>query len=203
MLNLNKVAVTGGLSCGKSSVCLILKELGAYTISADEIVHQLLSSDTNLCQEVVNLLGTGILVNDRIDRSRIANIVFFEPDLLKALEDLLHPAVYDKIEQEYQIQSNSDIKPSLFVAEIPLLFETEGEKNYHYTVAVVANPQLSFQRFRESTGENQESFDQRMSRQWPLIDKIAKADYAIMNNGLLSDLQQTTKELYNELIQNP
>ncbi len=57
MLKLKKVAVTGGLSCGKSLVCRILQELGAYVVSADNIVHQLLSSDTNLGQEVIKLLG--------------------------------------------------------------------------------------------------------------------------------------------------
>ncbi len=53
MLKLRKVAVTGGLSCGKSSVCRIFKEFGAYVVSADEIVHQLLSPETDLGQEVI------------------------------------------------------------------------------------------------------------------------------------------------------
>ena len=57
MLILRKVAITGGLSCGKSSVCRIFKELGAYVVSADKIVHQLLSPDTNLGQKVIKLIG--------------------------------------------------------------------------------------------------------------------------------------------------
>ena len=57
MLKLKKVAVTGGLSCGKSSVCRIFKELGAYVVSADKIVHQLLSPDANLGQKIVQLIG--------------------------------------------------------------------------------------------------------------------------------------------------
>lgn len=201
MLKLKKVAITGGLSCGKSSVCRILKELGAYVVSADEIVHQLLSSDTNLGQQVVDLLGSGILVNHQIDRSQIARIVFRDPELLKDLEDLLHPAVYEKIEQEYRTQQASLKPPSLFVAEIPLLFETEGEKDYHFTVAVAAPLSDSIQRFQTTTQASEEEYARRASRQWPLMAKIAKADYAIMNSGTLSDLQEVTKELYNELIQ--
>ena len=92
MLKLKRAAVTGGLSCGKSSVCRILSELGAYVVSADKIVHQLLSSDANLGQEIVHLLGPSVLVNQTLDRSRIAHIVFHDSELLKALEALVHPA---------------------------------------------------------------------------------------------------------------
>ncbi len=107
MLKLRKVAITGGLSCGKSSVCRILKEFGAYVVSADKIVHQLLSSDTNLGQKIVDLLGTSVLVNQKLDRSRIARIVFHDLELLKALEALVHPAVYRELNRDYQKQHNT------------------------------------------------------------------------------------------------
>lgn len=201
MLTLRKVAITGGLSCGKSSVCLILKELGACVVSADKIVHQLLSSDTNLGQEIIKLLGTGVVVNDQLDRSRIARLVFQDESLLQALEDLLHPAVYKEIEEEYQKQQKANHLPSLFVAEIPLLFENGREKDYNYTIAVVADPDLCLQRFMQTTGGNQEEFEKRMNRQLPLLDKAIRADYVIMNNRTVSYLQETTKELYLELIE--
>src|SRR5262245_18488804 len=118
MLKLRTEAITGGLSCGKSSVCRILKELGAYVVSADKIVHQLLSSDTNLGQEVVSLLGPGLLVNQKLDRSRIAHIVFRDLELVQALEKLVHPAVYRELDSDYQRQKNRSHPPSLFVAEI-------------------------------------------------------------------------------------
>jgi dephospho-CoA kinase len=200
MLKLRKVAITGGLSCGKSSVCRILKEFGAYVVSADAIVHQLMSSDTNLGQEIVNLLGPSILVNQKIDRSRIARIVFHDLELLEALETLVHPAVYKELNKDYQRQQNQPQPPSLFVAEIPLLFESGGQRDYDDTVAVVANVEICCQRFMKATGLDQTEFNHRMDRQLPLLDKALLADYVIMNNGTLSDLQQITKELYQELI---
>lgn len=202
MLALSRVAVTGGLSCGKSSVCRILKELGAYVISADEIVHQLLSSDTNLGQEVIKLLGTDILVNNQIDRSRIAQLVFRNFELLQSLEKLLHPAVYDEIEKRYQ-QEAMHSQSTLFVAEVPLLFESGGEKWFDYTVAVVADPELCFERFKRATGYNKEEFENRSERQWPMLDKAKKAKYVIMNNESLISLRDVTQELYQELIEKP
>lgn len=199
MLKLKKLAVTGSLSCGKSSVCRILKELGAYTISADDIVHQLLSSETNLGRDVIQLFGQRILVNEQIDRKTIAEIVFFEPHLLQALENLLHPAVYKNIELEYQKQQNHENPPPLFVAEIPLLFESGGEKNYDYTLAVVADPSICLKRFLEKKEYDKEEFEFRNNRQLPALTKAARADYVIMNSGSLTNLKEKTKELYLEL----
>lgn len=201
MLKLRKVAITGGLSCGKSSVCRILKKLGAYVVSADKIVHQLLSSDTNLGREIVQLLGPSILINQKLDRSRIARIVFQDLELLKALEALVHPAVYKELNKKYQEQQNNPHPPPLFVAEIPLLFESGEQKNYDYTIAVIADREICFKRFKEATGYDQEEFNHRMARQLPLFEKTILADYVIMNNGPLSDLQQTTTKLYQKLIE--
>lgn len=201
MLKLKKVAITGGLSCGKSSVCRILKELGAYVVSADTIVHQLLSFDPNLGQKVVNLLGSSILINQKLDRSRIAQIVFHDPKLLQALEEILHPAVYRQLDKHYQRQKNRSRPPSLFIAEIPLLFESGGKRDYDDTVAVVANLDICAQRFKQATGEDRIEFNNRMARQIPLFEKAVLADYVIMNNGTFSDLRQTTQELYRELIE--
>ncbi len=194
-----KVAVTGGLSCGKSSVCRILQKLGAYIISADKIVHQLLSSDTNLGQEVIKLLGARILVNNQIDRSQVAKIIFQDDRLLQALENLVHPVVYDEIEKKYQKQRDIHHPPPLFVAEIPLLFESGGEKNFDCIIAVVADPDVCFQRFIETTGYDSQEFERRTNKQWPLLEKAIRADYVILNNSSLSYLSDTAQELYNEL----
>ncbi len=199
MLKLRKVAITGGLSCGKSSVCRLLKELGAYVVSADEIVHQLLSSDANVSQRVVKLFGTGILVNQQIDRSRIAQRVFLDSRLLKSLEEILHPAVYDEIEQQYQKQQDSKHQFPLFIAEVPLLFESNGEKWFDAVVAVVANEEICFERFNKATYYDREEFNSRVAQQISSMEKAVRADYVIMNNGTLSDLQQPLRELYQEL----
>lgn len=201
MLKSRKTAITGGLSCGKSSVCRIFKELGAYIISADEIVHQLLSSDTNLGQEVIKLLGNKILINNQISRSRIARIVFQNDKLLRALEELVHPVVYEEIEKDYQKQKESNNPPPLFIAEVPLLFESGGEKQFDKTIAVVADPALCLQRFIQATGYQEEEFERRMDRQLSLLEKAVRADYVILNNRDIASLQAVVKELYSELIE--
>ena len=200
MLRFRKVAVTGGLSCGKSSVCQLLKELGAYVVSADSIVHQLLSSDKKLGQEVIDLLGPDIVVDEAIDRSRVAQIVFDDPELLTALEELIHPMVYRTIDQVYEQQAKSALFP-VFIAEVPLLFESSGEKNFEYVIAVVANQEVCLERFKKMTGYPVEEFNRRVARQLPLLDKAIRADYVVINNGTLADIQPVIQELYQELVE--
>lgn len=201
MLKLRKVAITGGLSCGKSSVCRFFKELGAYVISSDDIVHHLLSTDANLGQEIIKLLGTGVIANQKLDRSRIAQIVFHDFTLLKALENILHPAVYHEIEKKYQQQANQNHPPPLFIAEVPLLFESDGEKYFDYTVVVKANPEVCAERYQKSSGHALQEFEKRMSRQLPTSEKAGRADYVIENNGSLEELKQNTVELFQKLTQ--
>lgn len=194
MLALRKVAVTGGLSSGKTSVCRILKELGAFTVSADEIVHQLLSPKTKIGQEVIHLLGQEIYTENDLDREKIAKIVFSDAEKLRALEKLLHPAVIEEIEKRY-LQVQNEKKYSLFVAEIPLLYESESAHRFDYVVAVVADPKLCLARFQKSSDD----FEKRMSRQWHPEEKAAKADFVITNNGSMKDLKEMVKNLYKEL----
>jgi dephospho-CoA kinase len=199
MLELRKVAVTGGLSCGKSSVCRFLKELGAYVVSSDDIVHHLLSSDKHLCQEVIKLLGTDILINQEIDRTVVAQKVFQNNCLLQALEKILHPAVYDEINNEYQKQMIKNPTPPLFIAEVPLLFESRGETNFDCTVVVIADPELCQDRFIKTKRHGINDYQKRSARQFLSSEKAKKGDFVIVNNGTLHELKLKTIELFQNL----
>lgn len=192
MLKLVKVAVTGGIASGKTTVCRFLKELGACVVSADEIVHQLLTIHTNLGKQVINLIGPEIVINQQIDRSKIAQKVFTQTQLLEALEKLLHPAVYEEIEKRYE-EAQKDKKASFFVAEVPLLFETGGERYFDYTIAVVSDETQCRKRFQGNT----EEFYRRSARQLSQLEKQKKANFIIENNGSLSDLRHAVIDLLN------
>lgn len=199
MLKLKKVAVTGGLSSGKSSVCNCFKELGAYVVSADEIVHQILSPETSVGQKVINLIGQDIVVEGQIDRSQIAKKVFDNPIMLKSLESLLHPAVHNEITRQYEEIEKNRAAP-LFVAEVPLLFEAKMEVFFDHTIAVVADPKKCLDRFLAGKRVDRAEFEKRNARQLSMAIKEQKADFVIHNDGTLSDLKSQVKKIYNHLI---
>lgn len=196
MLNLRKIAVTGGLSSGKSTVCRILKQLGAYTVSADAIVHRLLSSSkTPIGKQIVDLLGPDVVTKGHFNRALIASKVFTDSALLSSLESILHPAVNAEIDMEFH---RALIKQApLFVAEIPLLFETGGKVKYDFTISVLSQQDLCLQRFCQSTGYSQEEFFKRSSRQLSPEEKAKRADFVILNNSTYEDLLEQTKYFFN------
>lgn len=196
MLKLRKIAVTGGLSSGKSSVCRIFRELGAYVVSADEIAHKLLLSDEILVQEVLKLLGPSVFINNKLDRPSIARLVFQDNGLLKELEKLLHPLIYRELEKEYELQANLPTPPPLFVAEIPLLFEAGWEKRFDTAIVVIAKPEVCAKRFARKTTNDESEFFRRSNQQLPIDEKLKHADMVIVNDGSLADLHQAVVELY-------
>ena len=191
---MKKGAVTGGLSCGKSTVCQLLREYGAYVVSADEIVHELLFENQEIIQKVIALLGTEILTDNHIDRAKIAKRVFHQPLYLKSLEDILHPAVFMEIKNQYELKKKEGTT-WLFIAEIPLLFETKNDLEFDFTIAVIADEEISKKRFHQSMDE----FDKRSKRQLKNTEKAQKATYVITNNGSLTELKETVNKLYNTI----
>lgn len=198
MLKCGKVAITGGIACGKSQFCLFLMELGAYVVSADKIVHQLLSPETDLGKKVIQLLGPDILKGDIIDRSAVAKKVFSNAELLNSLEHITHPAVFQEIERQYKECCAKGLYP-LFAAEIPLLFEAGAEKCFDTTIAILADEERCIDRFIKATGLSREEYFQRMTRQLSPKEKAARASIVSFNNGSLQDFKAEAKKIFKQL----
>ena len=194
MLGLKKIALTGGLAVGKSTVCRLLQDHGAYVVDADAIVHQLLTLTSPVGQEIVKLLGPDIVVNHQINRKKISNIVFSNPVKLKALESILHPAVRAEINQLFEtVKDNAAYR--FFVAEVPLLYEAQMEDDFDIVIAVVSDPKIA--RLR---APDKEEFDRRSRFQLPQAVKRAEADYVIVNQGDLTVLKTEVDRLIPQLL---
>lgn len=201
MLELKKIAITGGVASGKSTVCRLFRELGAFVVNADAIVHELLESDTDLGQQILRQFGPEIQENGNLSRKKIAEKVFEDPRKLAELEKLLHPAVLRKIDALYQEACRSGAYTS-FVVEIPLLFEIHGEADYDAVIAVVADEASARKRF-EQAGFKPEEYDRRMKRQLSPHEKARRAQFTIQNNGTLDGLKNQVVLLNNKIKAKP
>lgn len=196
---MKKIAITGGLSSGKTTVCQILESLGVYSISADALVHELLSPKSLVGQQVIQLLGTEIVENQNINRKKIADIVFSNPNKLRALEEILHPAVFRAIDEHYEKALKGNYP--LFAAEIPLLFEAQASSHFDASIAVVADETVAKKRFQEKTKSDVLEYNRRAQQQWPAEKKAEHATYVIDNNGSLEHLKHQVHVLYSILTQ--
>jgi len=199
MLKLCKIAITGGVASGKSLVCQFLKEYGAYVVNADKIVHQLLSPSTVIGRQVIDLLGPSIVDGDRIDRVKVGTIVFSDKHKLIALEQILHPAVVKEIETLYKQAQHQIPLPTLFVAEVPLLFEADLAPFFDAVVTVVADEKLCKTRFKKA-GFPSSEYDLRMSRQFSVHEKKIRANFIIYNEGTVEELKQEVQQFYKNYI---
>lgn len=195
---MRKIAVTGGIASGKSTVCQILKEYGAYVVSADEIVHRLLSPETDLGRKIIALLGQDVVVNGVFNHRAIADKVFSNRPLLLQFEGLIHPEVKRIIEAEYQNVSHKESEYRFFVADVPLLFEGHFENDYDTILLVITDETICKERFMKSHSLNE--YERRSKRFMPTTEKIKKSDFTIQNNGSLNDLKKNLNQIIPQLI---
>ena len=191
---LKKIAVTGSIAAGKSTVCKYFKQLGAYVVDADSIVHKLLASKTNIKQQLIKFLGKDILEKGEINRKKVADKVFDDSKKLKKLEAIIHPKVFEEIDKLF-LEAKKKNKYNLFVVEIPLIFEIHQEKFYDFIIFVNASKKIRKERFLKKDFEKREK-----RKKIPIEKKTKKADFVINNNSDYSALKRQVKKIANSLL---
>jgi len=188
---LKKIAITGNLAVGKSEALKVFKTLGAYTVNADEIAHYLLKNDTDIKRKILKIFGKDILEKNKINRKKIAKIVFSDENKLIKLENLIHPKILKKIEEEYERVKNGHFE--FFVVEIPLLFEINYQGFFDIVITVVAKDLIAKKRYKDK------DYTLRKTRQMSDLQIEKKSDFVIENNQNLSDLKENIKKIFKTL----
>ena len=175
-----RVALTGGIACGKSLVAKFLNELGIETIDADDIVHELIPEE---------------------ERRRLARVVFNDPKARAELEARIHPLVREKIET-FLCPPPPLISTSPRIAVIPLLFEAHWEGNFDIICCVSSERDLQISRMMTTRGYTREEAEARLAAQMPVEEKAEKSHYVIDNNGSSQELKLQVAEFVNWLKEN-
>lgn len=195
MLQLKKVAVTGSICSGKTTICQIFKKYGAYCINADLIAHQLLSQNTHCIAKVIQEFGSDIVLKDKIDRGKLANIVFADFKNLYKLEKILYPRIWKEIIAAYDIVSLKK-QYSFFIVEVPLLYEANWEKYFDIIIYVDARSNVRKSRCRQRAMKFFSSRERRMSM---LSNKKNLADYIIYNNSDKKNLDNSVQQIIKQI----
>jgi dephospho-CoA kinase len=185
------VGLTGGLGAGKSEALRLLGELGAVTLSTDEVVHELLATD-ELRDQVVARLGPDVARDGALDRDAIAARVFGDDEARAWLEGVLWPRVGERV-----AAWRAGVEPDrVAVVEVPLLFESGMERVFDRTIAVVADETV---RERRAAARGHASAVERAGRQLTQSEKAERADFTVHNDGSLAELRESLSRLLGKL----
>ena len=187
------VGLTGGIGAGKSETLAAFERFGAATLSTDRVTHELLGDD-EVRAALTEHWGEQVAPNGTVDRNRVGEIVFGNPDELAWLESVLHPRVGVHV---FQWRENLDPEIGVAVVEVPLLFEAAMEDVFDATVAVIASDPIREERLRE---RGQAGLEGREERQLDQDEKGRKADHVIRNEGSIEELESKVKEVMDRVL---
>jgi dephospho-CoA kinase len=187
------VGLTGGIGAGKSTVSRLLAERGAVIVDADAITRELQEPGQPVLRAIVDRFGEGILAADgSLDRQALADVVFNDPDALKDLNGLVHPAVGREIARRIDAERAND---RVVVLDVPLLVET-GRRGMAGVVVVDVPLEVAVQRLVRDRGMSEVDALARMARQASREERLAKADRVVDNSGNRADLAAQIEELW-------
>jgi dephospho-CoA kinase len=185
-----RIALTGSIGMGKSTVAAMFERAGIPLFDADAVVRRLQAEDPSLIGAIGGRFP-GTVADGVLDRDKLAGQVLGKPDELAALEAIVHPAVH--AERARFLLDNKD-KPALLF-DIPLLFETHGEHAFDKVIVVSAPAEVQRERVLARDGMSEDKLKAILARQMPDSDKRARANFVIDTGGDLSTTEAQVRDI--------
>lgn len=188
------IGITGGIGSGKSTVAKFIEERGFPVYNSDFWAKEIVNFDENLKSKIKNLLGEIAYSDGKYDRKFVAAMVFNDENLLRSLNQIIHPAVKNHFENWVSGQNSEFV-----FKETALLFELRLNENCYKTILVTADEEIRIRRAMERDGRSREEILAIISRQMPESEKIKLADFVIQNNASLQALETETFTVLEQL----
>jgi dephospho-CoA kinase len=185
--------LTGGIGMGKSVAARFLEDRGAKVVDTDTLARQLVEPGRPALAEIRKVFGQNVVAPDgRLRRDALAQIVFTDPAARRKLESILHPRIREC--WLAQVETWRKENQTLAVVVIPLLFETNAESHFDKTVCIACSAANQRRRLLER-GWTPDQIQQRVAAQWPIGQKITRADFVIWTDGSLEVLAQQIERI--------
>lgn len=191
------VGLTGGVGSGKSTVADMLRRLGADVVDADEATHAVYEPGTPGFDAVVREFGERYVRDGRIDRARLGELVFSDPDARRRLNDIVHPLVRDWMAQRTAeaVERGAEV----VVQDVPLLFENSLERLFSSVILVYAPKEVQIERLVSGRGLTPSRAREMIAAQMPIEEKRGRAHHVINNSGSLEDTQAQVTAVWKQL----
>lgn len=187
-----KIGLTGGIGAGKSVISRIFSILGAPVYNADAEAKKLMSSDAALLLKLREAFGPEAIGENGPDRKALARIIFNDPDAMKLVNSLVHPAVARDFELWLEDHGNAPY----VIKEAAIIFETGSQRHLDMVILITAPEEMRVKRVMKRDGATVSSVRKRMENQWPDEKKIPLAGL-VLNNDSTSPLLPAILELHS------
>lgn len=181
-----KIAVTGGIGTGKSTVCDLFHSKGYPILYADQISKEILSTNKVIQQQIIEEFGSESFIDGKPNTKFLSEKVFSDSQKVKKINSILHPSVINTT----QSKMDEELKKSEIVfVEAALIYEAKMEELFDYVLVVTASENLKIERAMVTKGLTRDEVLSRISKQIPDDNKKKLADFVIENNGSFSELE--------------
>lgn len=189
------VGLTGGIGSGKTTIAKMFHELDVSIYIADIEAKKLMHSSLEIKQELIQTFGKETYIDDTLNRSYLAGIVFNKPEELQKLNAIVHP----RVAQHFHEWCAERKDEKYIIKEAAILFENGSYKQCDKVITVVAPIEKRFQRVIKRDQTTREAVQERMNNQWTDEKKIALSDY-IINNDDLDEARKEVLKIHQEII---
>lgn len=192
-----RAALTGGIATGKSYTLGRFAALGVPVVDADQLARDAVAPGSPGLQAVAQRFGPALLKPDgTLDRPALGRIVFADQSARAALESIIHPEVYRQINQ-WLVTLPPGTRVA--IADIPLLYETGHRYEFDRVIVCACSPAEQIRRIIARDGLTEADARARLAAQWPIEEKIARADYVIRTDGAHAETDRQVRTVFEAL----
>jgi dephospho-CoA kinase len=196
-VSIPRIALTGGVASGKSTVARLFQALGARLIDTDQVSREVVAAGSPALAQLVERFGPQILQGDAaLDRARLRDIVFSDPAARAQLEAITHPAIRGRVAQ-LSAQAGGPYQ----IIAVPLLVETGTQRNYDRVLVVDCSPELQLQRLMVRDGLSPEQARRILEAQASRAERLAAADDVLVNESDVAALVPQVQALHHRYLQ--
>ena len=192
-----RVGLTGGIATGKSFGLRRFEKLGAPVIDADLISREVVAPGSAALKLIRSRFGPSVIAADgSLDRGAMASLVFSDRTARADLESIIHPEVYRRINDWF---ANQPPGTRFAIADIPLLFETGHEHDFDSVIVCACEPFEQLRRLIKRDGMPEDAARARLAAQWPIGEKVARADLVIRTDGTFDATDAQVRDAFDRL----
>jgi dephospho-CoA kinase len=192
------LGLTGSIGMGKSTTAKLFAEAGVPVYDADATVHRIYQSEA---APAIEAAFPGTTVDGKVDRVRLSAQVVHDPAAMKRLEQIVHPMLRS-YHQKF-IDDAEQAGAPVAVIDVPLLYETGGEKRVDAVVVVTTAPEIQRQRILERDNMTSEKLDAILARQLPDAEKRRRADFVVDTSDGLDPVRARIRDILDQAVKMP